>query len=187
MTNPPSTPTSADSLLLIFPTMAYEAEIRSYRAEFLEHGENMAGTSGLRYAESVSEWIAELEEQRLGAVGELVQATTYLCVRSSDQRIVGMVNIRHHLNDYLRVSGGHIGYSIRRSERNRGYGKQQLALALDECRQLKLKKVMITCDKDNEASRAVILANGGVYSRDVIDDGKTTQIFWIDLLGITRE
>lgn len=173
--------TETDRLSLVFPTLEYTDEILSYRAEFLAHGENMAGTSGLRFAESVEEWIDELVEQRAGAVGDLVQATTFLTVRVADQRVVGMVNIRHRLNDYLRVYGGHIGYSIRRSERGKGYGKRQLSLALAECRRLGLRKVMITCDRSNAASRDVILANGGVFTRESIVDEQPTQIYWIYL------
>lgn len=169
------------SLTLVFPSIEFEDEILSYRQEFLDSGETMAGTSGLRFANSVAEWISELEEQRLSSVGELVQATTYLTVRESDQRVVGMINIRHQLNDYLRTYGGHIGYSIRASERGHGYGKQQLRLALDDCRRLELKKVMITCSQANPASREVILANGGELNREELHDGELTQIYWIHL------
>lgn len=179
MTN--ETAVTAATLSLVFPSLEFEDEIISYRQEFLDSGETMAGTSGLRFANSVTEWISELEEQRLGAVGELVQATTYLCVRETDQKVVGMINIRHRLNDYLRTYGGHIGYSIRRSERGHGYGKKQLSLALVECRKLGLKKVMITCNKSNSASREVILANGGELNREEVHDGEMTQIYWIHL------
>lgn len=51
-------------------------------------------------------------------------------MRKSDNRILGIINIRHALNDYLLTYGGHIGYSIRPSERQKGYGKIQLLLAL---------------------------------------------------------
>lgn len=168
-----------NDLNLVFPTLEYEADILSFRREFLEEGETMAGTSGLRYADSVEEWIDELIEQREGNIGELVQASTYLCVRQSDNRVVGMINIRHHLNDYLRSYGGHIGYSIRRSERGKGYGKAQLKLGISICRELKLSRVLITCNKDNPASAAVIKSNGGVLSKEKIHEEKVVQLYWL--------
>lgn len=73
--------------------------------------------------------------------------------------------------------GGHIGYGIRPSERGKGYGKQQLALALLEAKKLALSPVLITCDMDNAASRAVILANGGVL--EDVRAGK--ERYWIEL------
>lgn len=170
---------SVDDLYLIFPSMAYEDDILSYRREFIEEGKTMAGTSGLRYADSISEWIRELEEQQAGSVGELVQASTYLCVRKSDNRVVGMINIRHHLNDDLRSFGGHIGYSIRRSERGKGYGKAQLKLGLAVCQKLRLTRILITCNKDNLASAAVIRANGGIFIKDKFHEAELVSHYWI--------
>lgn len=169
-------------LELVFPDVNYAKDILLYRKEFLDRGENMAGTSGLRYAESVPEWIEELKEQLRGDVDGLVQASTFLCVRLSDRRIVGIVNIRHRLNDYLRAYGGHIGYSIRYSERGQGYGKAQLQLALAECKKIGLARVLITCDADNAASRSVILANGGLLHGETEEEGKIVQQYWVPVV-----
>lgn len=168
-------------LYLCFPSLEFEEQILSYREEFLAQGETMAGTSGLRLAKSVEEWIADLDEQLLGSSDEFVQASTYLCIRRSDQRLLGMINIRHHLNDYLRSYGGHIGYSIRYSERNKGYGRTQLALALDICRHLGLTRLLLTCDKENPASAAVIRANGGILVREKAEEHKVMQHYWLYL------
>mgnify|MGYP002236365423 FL=1 len=43
-----------------------------------------------------------------------------------------MTNLRHHLNDYLLAYGGHIGYSVRPSERKNGYASQMLRLTLEK-------------------------------------------------------
>ena len=123
--------------------------------------------------------IDELIDQQAGSVGELVQASTFLCIRQRDNRVVGMINIRHHLNDDLRSFGGHIGYSIRRSERGKGYGKAQLILGIAVCRRLHLTRVLITCNKENTASAAVIRANGGVLIKEKLHEDELVQHYWI--------
>ena len=79
------------------------------------------------------------------------------------------------LNDFYLELGGHIGYGIRPSERGKGYGKQQLALFFWP--KIKHFSIPITCDMDNAASRAVILANGGVL--EDIREGR--ERYWIEL------
>ena len=96
---------------------------------------------------------------------------------AADGRAVGFLNLRLRLNDYLLQEGGHIGYSIRPSQRRKGLAKLQLKLGLAEARKQGLERVLITCDEDNEASRAVILANGGAL--EDIRAGK--ERYWIDL------
>ena len=77
---------------------------------------------------------------------------------------VGQVSIRPELcTRYLITYGGHIGYSIRPSRRGRGYGNEILALALKVSEEMGLKKVLITCDSDNIASRKIIERNGGIF------------------------
>ena len=45
-----------------------------------------------------------------------MQSTQFVCERVSDGRIVGMLQVRLALNDYLLHYGGHIGYSVRPDE-----------------------------------------------------------------------
>ena len=56
-----------------------------------------------------------------------------MAISTNDGRLIGMIDIRHRLNDYLLNFGGHIGYSIRKSERQQGYATEMLALSLLEC------------------------------------------------------
>lgn len=94
-----------------------------------------------------------------------------------DSYPVGVGKLRHSLNDQLRKSGGHIGYSIRPSERGKGYGKVFLAELLKEAADLGIDKVMLTCEPNNVPSRKVIEANRGILSG--IEDGKCN--YWISL------
>ena len=96
---------------------------------------------------------------------------------AADGRAVGFLNLRLRLNDYLLQEGGHIGYSIRPSQRRKGLAKLQLELGIAEARKQGLERVLITCDEDNEASRRTILSAGGVYENTI----DRSQRYWIDV------
>ena len=77
--------------------------------------------------------------------------------------------------------GGHIGYSVRPSQRRKGYATEMLRLVLEEARRLGLKQVLVTCDAANEASRRTIRTNGGVLDGAIAEAGRLTQRYWIAL------
>jgi len=172
-----------NTLKLIAPTKEYEKQISDYKNEFLINGENMAGTGGLEDAKTVDEYIISVKNNlKKETVKEgLVTASTFLAIRIEDNKLVGMIDIRHELNDYLLNFGGNIGYSVRTTERRKGYAKEMLRLGLEKCSDLKMKKVLITCDKDNIASLKTILANGGVLENEVQTPDRITQRYWIKI------
>jgi predicted acetyltransferase len=95
---------------------------------------------------------------------------------------VGMVRMRHTLNERLKDRGGHIGYYVRRNQRGRGYGQEMLRLALLELAKLGERRALLTVEMDNIASVRVIQANGGVLeSVGQEADGKKFGRYWIDL------
>lgn len=171
------------TLKLILPTAEYKDEIMNYKDEFIKNNESMDGTSGLRNAKSFEQWhSAILDNLNEETVGEgLVPATTYIAISSDDDRLIGMIDIRHRLNDYLLNYGGHIGYSVRKSERKKGYATEMLELALKECNRLGIKKVLITCDKDNIASAKTITNNGASLENEIQEESVITQRYWINL------
>lgn len=172
------------SIRLVKPTMAYKDQIEAYRQAFLDSGESLSGTSGLRDYEHAEDWIKHvmLGEQKLYLPKDKVPATQYLCI-TEDNIIIGMINIRHELNDYLMKYGGHIGYSVHPDYRKQGYAKAQLGLALDECQQFDLKNVLITCNQSNLASSKTILAHGGVLENEIPEEGTNEIIrrYWITI------
>ena len=107
--------------------------------------------------------------------------STFFCFDEQRDIMVGAVNIRHCLNDHLLLCGGHIGDGIRPSERRKGYATQMIGLALEECRKIGIKKVLMVCDKDNIGSAKSIIRNGGILENEVIENGKIKQRYWIDL------
>ena len=115
--------------------------------------------------------------------GELGDGSVHFTRREEDQKIVGMLQIRHYFNDYLEKYGGHIGYSVAPSERRKGYASQMLKTALPKCKELGIDKVLITCIDNNEGSRKTILSNGGVYESSVYEPNEKVYLerYWINL------
>lgn len=171
-----------EKLVLIEPSEKYLLHISSYLKEFNEAKESLHGGCGLQEIDDVSEWLSYLKRFKNKDTLPLnrVISSEYLCVRENDDQLVGLINIRHELNEELLFEGGHIGYSIRPSERNKGYAHEQLRLALMICDRLNINPILITCNKDNEASRKTILKAGGIKENEVTEDnGNIVERYWI--------
>ena len=112
-----------------------------------------------------------------------ISYSLFIYVREDDNKIVGMIQIRHCFNEYLEKYGGHIGYSVAPSERLKGYGSIMLKLTLPYCKKLGLSRVLITCVKGNIGSRKIILKNSGIYESTVYEPDKDVffERYWIDL------
>lgn len=173
----------ADSAHLVEPTLKYGQQIWDYRQEFVDCGEPLCGAGSLARCANSSDWLADVVAQKsIETLPKgLVTATQYICVRQSDQKIVGTIQIRHCLNEYLAKFGGHIGYSVAPSERHKGYATKMLKSALLRCRDLGLMRVLITCASDNDASRRTIIKCGGVYESTVFEPSQSLQLerYWI--------
>jgi predicted acetyltransferase len=117
----------------------------------------------------------------IGLQPGFVEHTTYWLVEH-DKVLLGVSNLRHRLTPALQTKGGHIGFGVRPSQRQRGHATRLLALTLLEARSLGIDRVLLTCDKDNAASARVILRNGGILDTETTgSDDHTTLRYWIDL------
>ena len=172
-----------DKIILVKPDLSYADEIIKYKEDSLAESPIINGSAGLDRLSSIEIWLQELKKRSCEDTVPkgLVPSSTYLAVREKDNYIVGMIDIRHYLNEYLTQVGGHIGYGVRKTERNKGYAKQMLKLALEKCKELKIKKVLITCDEDNIASEKVILSANAKLEDIRNVDGENKKRFWIDL------
>ena len=120
-----------EKIILVKPDLSYADEIIKYKEEALKENPLINGSAGLNRFSSIEDWLEELKKRSSeDTVPEgLVPSSTYLAVREKDNYIVGMIDIRHYLNEFLKQFGGNIGYSVRKNERNKGYAKQMLKLA----------------------------------------------------------
>ena len=153
------------------PGLRREQEALDYVREFREYGSELNGSGGLhRYTDNYEGWLAKLSEDYAREAGEeKVPARTYFLVREDDDRIVGMINIRLALNELLKQYGGHIGYSIRPTERGKGYNKINLYLGLKVCDRYGIGSVLMDADLANPASWKTMEALGGVRVREHYD------------------
>lgn len=175
----------AQSIKLVLPSEEYLNQVWAYRQECLDTNSHMDGCGPLRFSESAKQWLADVRSYTDPATlpeGKVL-STQFLAVRESDGKVVGMIQIRHYFNEYLEKYAGHIGYSIRPSERRRGYAKEQLRLSLLYCKELGLDRVLISCEPNNPGSRHTILANGGVYESTVHEPGQDIDLerYWITI------
>ena len=169
--------------MLVLPSEEHLEEVCAYREEFLAADSSMDGAGPLRRYPDPRDWLAAVRAYADPATvpeGK-VQATELLCVEGG--RVLGMIQIRHELNEYLRLYAGHIGYSVRPSARRQGVAAWMLSAALPFCREIGLRRVMIACEPRNEGSRRTILKNGGVYEKTVHEPERNIDLeqYWIDL------
>ncbi|WP_188455940.1 GNAT family N-acetyltransferase [Virgibacillus oceani] len=163
---------------LVRPSLEWEVEHKGYVKEW---GPSRMVPSSFDLSGHVT-YQAYLQALALREAGneKWLPSTSYFLITNND-RIVGMVDIRHKLNDFLRNVGGHIGYSTRPSERKKGYATLILSEALKKCTELNINQVLVTCDEDNIGSAKVILHNSGVEDESYTDsDGTVKRRFWIN-------
>ena len=122
-----------------------------------------------------------------------VATTTFFAVRKRDHKIVGMIDIRHNLeNDFLTEYGGHLGYSVRPSERRKGYATEIMKMGLEYAKLLGIEKVMIGCFRDNVPSvKTIEKCDGTLYETKPYmesgqinlpdTEGKFVNVYWVNL------
>ena len=155
-----------------FPSLERKEEALEYINEFHEYNSKIHGVGGLdRYNENYEEWLIKIEDELKEEQPEgIVPAKTYFLIRESDNKIIGMINIRLRLNEFLRTRGGHIGYSIRPTERGNGYNKINLYLGLKVLQEYGVEEAILTADVDNPASWKTMEALGGKRVEEFIDE-----------------
>lgn len=165
---------------LIKPDMSHENEVMSFRDSFIRSKKEIHGGSRLSEYADYAKWLDFLETdfEKAG----FVDAGTFIAIRESDKKMVGIINLRYRLNDYLLNFGGNIGYSVRNDERRKGYAKEMVRQALEIYKGRGTDKVLITCDKINVASEMTIRAAGGILENELTEeDGNIVMRFWVNI------
>ncbi len=175
-----------EELILISPTLEYKEDALKFLEEIKQNDADSewayAGMSELDKAISYEQWIKDKENESKGInlPDGYVPGSTFFTIRKNDNKIIGMVNIRHELNDFLLKYFGHIGQSIRPSERGKGYGKLQLIKACEKAQELGINNILVTCNELNMASSKTIESCMGEYENSVNKDGVIYKRYWID-------
>jgi predicted acetyltransferase len=161
----------AEPPALVWPTpVVRESFLAGERADCVDRG---VPTDWLESA--AEDFEGYVSEQRGVRIKWQVPSTVFWYVSGGDY--LGTLVIRHQLTPDLAEAGGHVGYHIAPAWRRQGHATRMLAAGLVECRRLGLSRVLLTCDVGNEASRRVILANGGVPDGQARGEDR----FWISL------
>lgn len=174
------------TLKLVRPEHKYADQVMQYKEDMASNNDSFDGCAGLEDVDTFSEWI-DFENRLRKKYGEgYVPSEVFLAVRMNDDKVVGIIDYRHPLTPFLMQYGGNIGYSILPSERRKGYASEMLRLMLDICIAHGEKRVLLTCDKDNDASRLTIIKNGGKLENEIVDavglgQCGIIQRYWISL------
>ncbi len=184
---------------VVEPTIDLKLEFQSLAKEYLDFlsqkaaefsgscgtSQNQPSARPYPYQEAIDDFPAFLRKSDNLSRGielpeGMVPMTTFWLVRK-DNKILGHSHLRHWLTPALEKEGGHIGYSIRPSERRKGYGTLILALTLKKAFERGITRVLVTCDTDNIPSAKIIQKNGGLLENETISgrSGKMISRYWI--------
>jgi len=149
-----------EGISLVKPTIELKDEYLDMIQDYIDNNEKPRPWTLKLDPSDFSSMLQKLEDfsNGIGLKENQVEHSTYWLV--DNNRVIGAVNIRHRLNDYFLRIDGHIGGAIRPSYRGKGYGSIMLSLALDITRTMGMKKVLVTCNKDNKVSEKAIIKKG---------------------------
>lgn len=153
-------------LKLVIPEQKHEMAVMEFRKEFLQAKERVSGGVGLEQAENYQDWLDHKCLPHYGLVDEAV-----FLAFDSDEHLVGISDIRLGTNDFIRNFAGQIGYSVRPSQRRKGYASEILRLTLMKAAEYGFSELLITCNDPNIASAKVIEKNGGILENIIPHPG----------------
>jgi len=165
--------------VLIEPTAELETEFLAMADEYKAVGDR-------RYQSALENFSVYLEQianfaRGVNLLPDRVPGSEFWLVNNGE--VIGRGTLRHRLTTALEHEGGHIGYDVRPSEREKGYGTLILKLMLEKAKNLGLEKVFLTCDTENVGSAKIIEKNGGELVGHAISDKNEKQIsqYWIEI------
>lgn len=162
-------------------------DVKEYVEEHIKYNSQTAGTSGVdEEYKNYEQWLEKIELLKKAETcpNDRCCGIQYFLIRENDNKLVGMINLRWNLNDWMIRNGGHIGYGIRPTERRKGYNKINLYLCLLKAQEQGLKEVLITADDENLGSTKTIESLGGILENKVTnydDENKLTRRYWINV------
>ena len=162
---------------LVLPALEYE---HSYRAYIRELGDEERYPFPLDFEHAdFPALLGKLERFRQGLdlPEGFVPATTFWLVSGSE--LLGVSSLRHHLNEWIRLAGGHIGLGIRPAWRGQGLGSCLMKLTLMQAFERGINPVHVHCHKHNVPSARMIVTNAGVLESEVVADEQLIQRYLV--------
>lgn len=169
-------------LKLVRPTMEMKQAALKFKQEFLDQGENVInGSEMLDNMDSYEEWLASItDNQSADTVNPNWVITDTFFAVDGNEKIIGIIDLRHTLNDFLK-DFGNSGYSVRPSERKKGYATKMLAMIKEVAKDAGLSRLQLSVERDNEPSIKTIVNNGGVYERSFKFQGELADVYMVEL------
>ena len=163
------------------PIKENEAEALAFKQEFIDNGEQtINGSELLDQKDSYDEWLKSVSDNTSQETvnPSWVVTDTYFAFDESN-RLVGIIDLRHNLNDFLK-DFGNSGYSVRPSERMKGYATEMLRLIIERAAEIGLGKFQLSVERTNEPSVKTILKNGGKYERSFTFESEEADVYMIE-------
>lgn len=167
-------------LNFILPTEQNREDVLAFYDEIEKSGGECIGIGNYK---NYDLWLSGIRNRYTGTnlPEGYVRENFYLCYEG--KRLIGVFNLKFELTEFLLNYGGHIGYAVRPSDRNRGLATQMLKQGLKLAGEFGMDRVLCLCDSDNYASEKVILKNGGIFENELYDPYENVMVkrFWIPL------
>ena len=168
-----------DKILLVRPKKEMEFEAIEFKNEFFQNGEKeINGGELLDKTEDYGIWLENVTKNSSAKTvnPNWVVTDTFFAIRDNDKKLIGIIDFRHELNEFLK-DYGHCGYSVRPSERKKGYATEMLRQVIDIARNMGLKEMQLSCERDNLPSVKTITKNGAKYKRSFDYNGNIADVF----------
>ena len=166
---------------LIRPSIEHKSAALLFKQEFFEYGEKIInGSEMLDNIDEYEVWLKSVTDNSSPETvnPEWVLTDTFFAINDKEE-IVGIIDLRHELKGFL-VDFGNSGYSVRPSERRKGYATEMLRLIIEAAKKSDMSSLQLSIERSNEPSIKTIIKNNGKYERSFELEREPVDIYRIN-------